>query len=584
MIEPAVAPTGFAQPPEPAHAEASAFPPGIHGFLDGGSYLAAIVDSSDDAIVGTSLDGTVRSWNRGAERLYGFRRDEMMGRSIHRIVPDDRRGELERIRESLRRGERVDSFETVRMRRDGQPVCVSLSVSRIVGPAGQVLGAAFIERDITGRRRELSAANSLLRHETVERRRIESLLATENRLLELIATGAGLEELLQALCQAVESLVPGSRCAIRLASGRTRVPANALPEPLGSVTVGLDAFGPMAEEGVSPPLCPRRIVVADAESCLDADIRSRGVRSCWFEPVSGAGGTLVGTLGVYRSVPTRPDEDALAAGALAARLTAIVVERARADERAREQLAQLAHVARLATMGEMASGLAHELNQPLCAIVNFTEACVELVHRNGDHVDQIAQALSEVSRQAERAGQVIRRLREFVKRREPVRQSVDINRVVRDVVAFTGVEVRQCDVRVRVKLARRVPPVFADSIQIEQVLVNLVRNACEAMREGEAAGKGLMIETLRRKGAVEVAVSDGGPGIPPQMQERLFEPFFTTKRDGLGMGLSISRSILEAHEGRIWATSNRKGGTTIHFTLPTAWRASRGRRHRVRCR
>lgn len=233
-------------------------------------------------------------------------------------------------------------------------------------------------------------------------------------------------------------------------------------------------------------------------------------------------------------------------------------------------------------MGEMASSLAHELNQPFCAIVNFTEACVELVQRDRHDREQLSQTLSEVARQAERAGEVIRRLRNFVKRREPERRPMDINGVVREVVAFTNVEARQDEVRVRVKLAKRLPSVFADSIQIEQVLVNLVRNACEAMRQGGAAMRTLTIETVRRRGAVEVGVTDTGPGIPEEIHERLFEPFFTTKPNGMGMGLSISRSILEAHDGRLWATSNRKRETTFHFTLPTAWRVRRGRRHRVR--
>jgi C4-dicarboxylate-specific signal transduction histidine kinase len=235
-------------------------------------------------------------------------------------------------------------------------------------------------------------------------------------------------------------------------------------------------------------------------------------------------------------------------------------------------------------MGEMASGLAHELNQPLCAIVNFTEACVEFVRRNGHDRARLCLTLGEVTRQAERAGEVIRRLRDFVRRREPQRRAADINAIIQDVLAFTGVEVRHSEVRVRFKPGWRLPRVFADAIQIEQVLVNLVRNACEAMREGGKNAKVLTLETKRRRGAVEVSVKDSGPGISDERKERLFEPFFTTKRNGMGMGLSITRSILEVHEGRLWVTSNRKGGTTFHFTLPTAWRVRHDQQQRIRRR
>jgi two-component system sensor histidine kinase DctS len=181
-----------------------------------------------------------------------------------------------------------------------------------------------------------------------------------------------------------------------------------------------------------------------------------------------------------------------------------------------------------------------------------------------------------VARQAERAGEVIRRLREFVRRREPERETVDLNAVVREVVALTAVEARQHDVRVRLKLDQRLPCVLADPIQIQQVLVNLVRNGFDAMRESQSRKRLLTIQTTRRKGHVEVAVSDTGAGIPEHLRERLFEPFFSTKRDGMGMGLSLSRSIVEAHEGRILLDSNRSGGVTFRFTLPTAERKSHG--------
>jgi PAS domain S-box-containing protein len=446
------------------------------------------------------------------------------------------------------------------------------------------LGEELLLERVAQRTHELSAANEQLQHQITERRRFESMLATENRVLELIATGAGLQQLLEALCEAIESLIPNTRCAIHLGDNEGAEPTS--PVPTGAVKLGLNIFGIAAHEGIYPPICMERTIVPDIRCAADTDecLVVVGIRSYWLEPIAAPGGTMVGTLGVYSTDGVPPDEDMLSVSSMAARLCGIVVERARAEERAREQLAQLAHIGRLATMGEMASGLAHELNQPLCAIVNYTEACAEIINRNGQNREQLPEALAEVSRQAARAGEVIRRLRDFVKRREPERQPVDINKLVREVVAFTSVEARHNDVRIRMKLARQPPRVFADSIQIEQVLVNLVRNAGEAMRESTSATRALTIETTRRKGAVEVAVSDSGPGISDQTKQRLFEPFYTTKPDGMGMGLSISRSILEVHDGRIWVTPNRQGGTTFHFMLPTAWMVLRGRRHGFRRR
>jgi PAS domain S-box-containing protein len=443
------------------------------------------------------------------------------------------------------------------------------------------LSEETLRERVTQRTLELSTANEQLKHEVDERRRVERLLATEKRILELMATGAERERLLGALCGAIESLLPGAQCVIRLAPSGG-LAADDARASARAATVGLDLFGTLAEAGVCPPLCTQALVAPRLRLPADAALGALGIRSYWMEPITGPADSPVGVLGVYFREAGAPSPEAVAAGSLATRLAVIVVEAARAEERAREQLAQLAHVARLATMGEMASGLAHELNQPLCAIVNFTEACVGLLQRDGPERENLPQALNEVARQAQRAGEVIRRLRDFVKRREPERRAVDINALVREVVAFTNVELRHGDVRVRIALGKRLPKVFADSIQIEQVLVNLVRNACEAMRDADLGAKTLTIESVRRKGAVEVRVGDNGPGVPDELRHRLFEPFFTTKSDGMGMGLSISRSIMEVHEGRLWATPNRKGGTTFHFTIPTVWRVRHGRRHRVR--
>ena len=233
-------------------------------------------------------------------------------------------------------------------------------------------------------------------------------------------------------------------------------------------------------------------------------------------------------------------------------------------------LSELAHVSRLSTIGEMASGFAHELNQPLCAIVNYTEACLRLLKQDRIAPAEIEEAMVEVARQAERAGVVIRRLREFVRKREALLVSADLNHLVREVVELTRTEAAHHKTRVELCLAPDLPPVNVDIIQIEQVIVSLVRNGLEAMSDTDVDQRRLTIETRPAgRGQIEVAVRDRGRGIPEAERDRVFEPFFSTKAAGLGLGLPIGRSIIEAHDGCLWLTPNDGPGVTLHFSLRT---------------
>src|SRR5262249_50770143 len=233
-----------------------------------------------------------------------------------------------------------------------------------------------------------------------------------------------------------------------------------------------------------PPDPRRRNIVGetDAEAILRQWGLENNVRALWTEPIVGTTGQVFGVALFGYTKPVLPDSFEIEVGTTAARLSAIIIEKARAEEQARKQMAELAHVARLATMGEMASGLAHELNQPLCAIVNFIGASIELLDAKAAG-GELRQAMAEVARQAERAGEVIRRVGECVGRREPQRVPLDLNEVVREVVGLTRAEMRQRQVGVKLHLAQRLPRVLADPIQIQQVMVNLVRNAIDAMEE-----------------------------------------------------------------------------------------------------
>lgn len=250
-------------------------------------------------------------------------------------------------------------------------------------------------------------------------------------------------------------------------------------------------------------------------------------------------------------------------------ITRDITGRKRAEEEARRHNTELAHVSRLTVMCEMASTLAHELNQPLSAISNYTRGCMRRLRSSSSSREEILAAMELVCVQAERAGDIIRSIRAFVKKGESSRMPSQINAIVRDAVRFADPEARQHGVGIRLRLAEQLPPVLADAIQIEQVILNIVRNAIEAMDSMKFGKQEIVIETaLGECDSLEVRVTDTGPGMSSVQFEEVFDPFFTTKPTGMGMGLTISRSIIEAHGGRLWATPNSGRGLTFRFKLP----------------
>jgi C4-dicarboxylate-specific signal transduction histidine kinase len=246
-------------------------------------------------------------------------------------------------------------------------------------------------------------------------------------------------------------------------------------------------------------------------------------------------------------------------------------EEAEAEVRARKHEVELARAARLSTLGGVAAGLAHEINQPLAAIVSYARGCARRLRTGDARPEALLEIIESVGAQALRAAAVLRRIRDFVRHREVPRERVDLGDLVREALRFAEVEARHLGIALRVELAPAPLAVEVDPVQIEQVILNLVRNGFEATTSAslhDVDGREVVIRTARTGHGAEVTVSDTGPGVSPEVAVRLFEPFFTTKRDGLGLGLSISRSIVEAHEGRLWASSNAPHGAVFHVELP----------------
>ncbi|MCA8959493.1 MAG: PAS domain S-box protein [Planctomycetes bacterium] len=246
-----------------------------------------------------------------------------------------------------------------------------------------------------------------------------------------------------------------------------------------------------------------------------------------------------------------------------------ITARRRAEDQVRQRESELAHVARLTTMGEMASGIAHELNQPLSAISIHAESG-RLGLMRGDR-ERVVEDLQSIARQTERAGQILRRLRDFVRRHEPSTCLLSLGDVVREVVEFLEFELEAKDIRVQVEV-EPTAMVDGDRIQLQQVVMNLVQNAIQAVGGGESRTIVVRVSACDADDdfpdSVCVSVEDRGPGIAEGLLDRVFEPFFTTKPGGLGIGLSISQSIVEAHGGRICATTPGEGGSVFRFSLP----------------
>jgi signal transduction histidine kinase len=224
---------------------------------------------------------------------------------------------------------------------------------------------------------------------------------------------------------------------------------------------------------------------------------------------------------------------------------------------------------RVNMMGELAASIAHEVNQPLSGIVSNAGACLRWLAGDKPDVEEVREAVRDIARDGKRAGEVIARIRSLTKRTALPREILDLNETIREVLAIVGDEAKRKGVVVRTQFADDLSPVSGDRVQLQQVLLNLVMNAIEAISNVGERTRQLVITTRNiDQDRVQVTVEDSGVGLDPNTMARIFEPFFTTKSGGMGMGLSISRSIVQNHGGRLWATANDGPGTSFHFTLP----------------
>jgi two-component system sensor kinase FixL len=481
--------------------------------------LASIVTSSDDAIIGKTLDGTITDWNGGAEVIFGYSAAEAIGKPLSMLLPPGQDDEMVHILERIKAGERTDHFETRRRRKDGRIIDVSLAVSPIWDDRGRLVGASKVARDITAMKR---AQTDLLEREA----HLRSVLDTIPDAV-IVIDEAGI----------IESF---SGAAERL-------------------------FGYTAKEAIGQ----------DVSILMPSPYREQhgGYLARYFvtgeKRVIGRGRVVAG---MRKDGTIFPMELAVGEMLLGARraFTGYVrnlTEQHETQRRLQDLQSELIHMSRFTAMGEMASTLAHELNQPLTAVASYLNGCRRLL-AGTENVQNLMlrDAIDRAADQALRAGHIIRRMRQFVARGESERQVENLAQLIEEARALALVGIKEAGVRVSFAFDPRATFVLADKIQIQQVIVNLVRNAIEAMQE--MTRRELTIATAEQPdGMAEISIADTGPGIAPEVASQLFQPFVTTKPHGMGVGLSISRTIVEAHGGRLWAEPNPVGGTIFGLTL-----------------
>ena len=284
----------------------------------------------------------------------------------------------------------------------------------------------------------------------------------------------------------------------------------------------------------------------------------------------------IASLDFSRSLPISKNADnmdAVASGLnmLCEELQTSLTERKRVEEALRQQHEVLAHVQRVATMSEIVSALAHEFGQPLTAVLSNAQAARRLMESDAPDLDQVAEIVEDIITDASRAGEIIGRLRALLRKQPIPTAPLNLNAVVEEVAGLLHGQAELGNITVDLHLAEGLPPVMGDSVQLQQVLVNLIRNGFDAMKSVSIGERTLLIETADDAAStVRVSVQDTGVGVDELNMQGLFAPFHTTKADGLGMGLAISRSIIEEHRGEIWAVRNPDRGMSFHFTLPEA--------------
>jgi PAS domain S-box-containing protein len=418
-----------------------------------------------------------------------------------------------------------------------------------------------------------------------ERKRAEVLLAGEKRLLELIARGDSRALILERACQLVEELASGSLCSILLLDPAANcLRHGAAPSLPKTYTQAIDGgvIGPSVGSCGTAAYRAEPVIVSDiVTDPLWVDYRdlalAHELRACWSTPILSPAGKVLGTFATYYREPRSPSSQELNVIERITHLASIAIMRKQAEEALealRQAQADLARVNRITTMGELTASLAHEVNQPIAAAVTNANTCLRWLTRDHPDLQEARDAASRIVKDATRAADIIGRIHLHFKKGIPERESVDVNEIIEEMILLLRNETTRYSISIHTDLTADHPKVMADRVHLQQVFMNLMLNGIEAMKDMDSPRELTISLQGAEKGQLLISVCDTGVGLPRQA-DQIFNAFFTTKAQGTGMGLSISRTIVESHGGRLWATANTGRGATFHLTLPTQVEAKR---------
>ena len=521
--------------------------------------LRQVLDLAPQHVGVVDFDGSCIYLNQAGLDYHGITLEEWRSRDLRRFIhPDD----LERI-ESRTQGNFLG----------GSPRETEARLQRNDGKYRWFLARSSPMRDEQGRITRWYVAST----DIEDRKQAETLLAGEKRLLEMIARGDALSFILDALCRLVEDLASGSLTSILLFDANTnQLRHGAAPSLPIDYTEAIDGsvIGPSVGSCGTAAYRGEPVTVSDIDTDpLWANFRdlalAHGLRACWSTPILSSAGRVLGTFAIYYREPRSPTPPEHNVVEQITHLASIAIERKQAEEALHKAQAELAHITRVTTLGEMTASIAHEINQPLAAVVTNGSASLRWLMGDSPNLEEAREASRRVIRDANRASEVIARIRALMQKTETQKAQLDLNEAIQEIVLLTQNEAARKRVRLRLELAADLPPVFGDRVQLQQVALNLVMNGVEAMAAVSDRPRELVIcSRAHESDQVLVAVQDCGVGIDQDDLEKIFSAFYTTKSQGMGMGLAISRSIIEAHGGRLWATQNEDEGATIQFTLP----------------
>lgn len=420
----------------------------------------------------------------------------------------------------------------------------------------------------------------------------EALLAGERRLLELVAAGEPLAVVLDALCTIAEANGSGVHCSILLVDEKGRFHFGAGRSMPRGFARGVEDVPAAPDAGPCGMAASHKVQVLVADLAADprwqglpwrTAVLDRGLRSAWSTPILARSGEVLGTFAVWNEQPGSPTAVDLTILEQFTHIASIAIERARREEALQrseaaldEVRAELARVARMTAFGALTASIAHEVNQPLAGIVTNASTSLRMLAEDPPDVLGARETARRTIRDANRAADVIARLRALFAKGAATRgpldlvDLVDLNDATREVIALTAAELQRERIAVRCELASGLPAAAGDRVQLQQVVLNLLLNAKEALLEIVERPREITVRTRREVAGVLLTVTDTGSGFDGQDAERLFDAFYTTKRQGMGIGLSVSRSIIESHHGRLWAAPNDGPGATFAFLLPLA--------------